>query len=274
MTNSQKWTNKMYQQRTQRRPPIAPGKGDLRIYDKFFKETIKNNKRPKVLILGVTPELRDLAFNYSSQVVSVDISKEAIDIFRDMTKTKSKDEVIIQANWLTVPLRKNYFDVVMGDGSFTNLSDLKSQKLLFKKVFELLKVGGYLIMRELVRPQDHKLGLREIIKKYREDETYAFPDFYMDMRFMAYFNNAYNKKHKTISAQIVFKEIEKSFKKGDLNNKEYGELNSLISSVNNVYQKESELKNMFKNYFKLVSSERSSDFHFTKYLPVYCLRRK
>jgi len=37
-------------------PPARPSKEDLLYFEKFIHQTIKNKKRPKILILGATPE--------------------------------------------------------------------------------------------------------------------------------------------------------------------------------------------------------------------------
>ena len=44
--------------------PSRPSLGDIRIYDKFIKQEIKKRKLLKALILGATPELRDLLSKY------------------------------------------------------------------------------------------------------------------------------------------------------------------------------------------------------------------
>ncbi|PIR93467.1 hypothetical protein COT99_00590 [Candidatus Falkowbacteria bacterium CG10_big_fil_rev_8_21_14_0_10_43_10] len=56
-------TKKLAFSRARREGASAPRERDLKIYEKFFRQSIKNKKNPRVLILGMTPELNEYRFN-------------------------------------------------------------------------------------------------------------------------------------------------------------------------------------------------------------------
>lgn len=138
MSQGQSWSKSMNVARAKRRPPTAPTRQELKIYQGFLKTALGNKKNTRIWILGITPELRELAFRYTKRVTSVDISASSIKIFQDATKIKNKNEVIIQADWLKTKFPDNHFDVVMSDASFANLNSCVAIKKLLKnkQVFE------------------------------------------------------------------------------------------------------------------------------------------
>lgn len=58
--------------RSKREGASAPRQNDLKIYEKFLKQAIKNKKDPKALILGATPELRDLCLKHKCETMAID----------------------------------------------------------------------------------------------------------------------------------------------------------------------------------------------------------
>ena len=69
-------------------PPGQPSKDDQKTYLKYIKEVLKNKKEPKVLILGATPELRDLLAKTRAEVTIIDILMEMISAMSQLTKLR------------------------------------------------------------------------------------------------------------------------------------------------------------------------------------------
>ena len=72
-------------------PPSRPSRGDLDIYRKLISK-YKEKKRPvKALILGATPELRDLLAYFKFEVTVADINPAMIQAMTSLKKSKSRE---------------------------------------------------------------------------------------------------------------------------------------------------------------------------------------
>lgn len=272
--NPQIWSKEMAQARKKRRPPTAPSKSEREIYEKFLMRAIKGKRNPKALVLGVTPELREMALKNNCKVVSVDISKDMIEEMKDLVRHKyPKKEIIIQGNWLTAPLEKNSFDLVMGDASFNNLPSLGDAKRLLAKIKRVLKLGGYLLIREVVHLPKRKSSFQKAVNDYRKGKI-KWADFYMEHRFYIFFDKIYNPKTKLFSIAKVFQEIKKKYQKRELTKQEFQSLKSLESKVKNLILSKSEFEKLVSKNFSIVSIERGKEFDFCRYMPIYFCRVK
>ena len=129
-------------------PPIRPSKADLKIYERFLKGVVKNKKQPRILILGATPEMRDLAAKYKAETTVCDISLEMIMAMTALMSYKKagQKEIWVRASWVTVPLQHNYYDLILGDGVNTNVSWPEANQW-WKHLIQLLKPKGAFITR-------------------------------------------------------------------------------------------------------------------------------
>jgi SAM-dependent methyltransferase len=126
--------------------PARPSKGECQLIQSFISHL---KKRPKILILGSTPESRDLAHNLQAEVTCVDGSLEMLTGMTELMKYKNKaaQEIWFRSNWLTMPVAENYYDFVLGDLVVTNLP-LALQSVFLAKIKSVLKPGGYFITRD------------------------------------------------------------------------------------------------------------------------------
>lgn len=125
--------------------PARPSKSECRIIENF----VARHKKPaKILILGATPEYRDLAHNQKAEVTCVDIGLEMILAMRELMKNKKRtdQEVWFRANWLDMPVANNYYNFVLGDLVIHNIP-LTLQPKFFAKIKQVLRPGGYFITR-------------------------------------------------------------------------------------------------------------------------------
>ena len=84
----------------------APDEKTLAVERKFFKIAQGNKKKIKTLVLGATPELRDLAISMGSETIAVDISPRLLLALTNVMKHKDdpKNKFIV-GDWL---LMTNY----------------------------------------------------------------------------------------------------------------------------------------------------------------------
>jgi len=145
--------------------PGRPTKGEIEIYRKFLQPVLKR-KSAQILILGATPELRDLLAPYKNiQVVLVDINLEMILAMIKFMKNKNPNEIWIKADWIKAPLQENYFDAVLGDFVLQNLPANLQSQLLFK-IKKILKPHGFFITRHHCYYQGYRqsINLEELFK--------------------------------------------------------------------------------------------------------------
>lgn len=147
--------------------PGRPSKSAIDNYRKFAKKVLTGVKNPKILILGVTPELRDLVAEFkSAQVAAIDINLEMILAMTEICKKCQSDEILVRGNWTSTPFTDNYFDVVMGDLVLANVPH-KLQDQFLKEVARVLKPNGYFIQRiEVVCKNHKKETVDELFEKY------------------------------------------------------------------------------------------------------------
>lgn len=123
--------------------PWRPSVGDIRAYRVIAESKLSGN----VLVLGSTPELRDLISDFGTKPVLVDVSYPMLQKMSLQTKrARQENEIWIKSDWCEVPLVENYFDLVIGDMVFWVLS-VSSQVNLLDKISKLLKPDGLFVAR-------------------------------------------------------------------------------------------------------------------------------
>jgi SAM-dependent methyltransferase len=117
-----------------------------------------NNAR--ILLLGVTPELVQLAWPADACLEACDQSAEMIaSLWRPHPCIVS---AVQQNRWQSMCLPMQSVDVVIGDGATTTLADKQDYHQVFTELSRVLKPEGQIVMRCFVRP-DIPEGLEEIL---------------------------------------------------------------------------------------------------------------
>ena len=135
--------------------PSRPSRDDIKIFGKLIDEYIGSRPNPTIVILGSTPEFRELCFTYSLRYKAKIICVELIrDIYMGMKKlldTSNTMEKVLICNWLSVELPNESADVVIGDLTDGNISfNLKTQ--YYKEIVRVLKPNGLYITRMAAYP--------------------------------------------------------------------------------------------------------------------------
>lgn len=96
--------------------PGRPSLSEQKIYRKCIKAVIKNKKNARALVLGSTPELRDILAELKVETIICDISYEMMLAMSEVIKkAKPEKEIWIKAPWEENPLPEKYFDIIVGD---------------------------------------------------------------------------------------------------------------------------------------------------------------
>lgn len=146
-------------------PPMRPSKGDLKVYEAFLRRAIRGVRHPRILVMGATPEMRDLAHAHSAEVTVADFSSEMIKAMVGLMKYKKKtnEEVWVKGNWATLPLKAGYYDIILGDGVIDNVPWATHGQWL-RHTRDLLKPDGAFITREFDNGQNLEKTIRNVLR--------------------------------------------------------------------------------------------------------------
>lgn len=146
-------------------PPLRPSRGDIAVYKTFLRHAIRGIRRPRILVMGATPEMRDLVHTHRAEVTVADFSSEMIKAMAELMKYKKKtsEEVWVKGNWATLPLKAGYYDIILGDGVIDNVPWVSHQQWM-RHTQKLLKPSGHFITREFDSGHDLERTLKNIIQ--------------------------------------------------------------------------------------------------------------
>ncbi len=143
--------------------PWRPSVGDIAIYKKFAGNKIAGN----VLILGSTPELRDLVAEEGGSPILIDMSETMLKKMLLLAKTaKAENEQWITSGWEEASLPENHFDLVLGDMMWWVIS-VPSQIVLVSEIAKVLKLDGIFVSRFRIRDDKRAdENFFAVVKKY------------------------------------------------------------------------------------------------------------
>ncbi|PIN85987.1 hypothetical protein COV19_07255 [Candidatus Woesearchaeota archaeon CG10_big_fil_rev_8_21_14_0_10_44_13] len=183
--------------------PGRPTRDEVRIFLNYIKKSGKLAKgkksKIKVLVLGATPELRDMLARIKADVSLIDVSKYMIREMTKLRKTRSKEHRFT-GNWLKMPFSGGYFDIVVGDLAQGNIP--KNKKDIFlAEISRVLKKEGYFIHRIFHMPEHQRyVNPERIFGRY---SRYKYSkQLHMGM-FMDLLYNTYNKKTNITDTAIM-----------------------------------------------------------------------
>lgn len=214
-------------------PGIRPFPCFLRFWEGKIKEILKKNKNPKALVLGVTPEIRDLLAKYKIRTVCLDNSHLMIKTMGYLIKTKNPKEKIIKGDWFKMPFKDNTFDFVISDAPQDNFPFSLWHKF-FNNIFKVLKPNGYLMLG-VISFKGYKQGisLKQYIKLYRHNpkliKNQDWKIFYLiKVASHPYF---YNKKKKMGDWIKVDQEFKKLWLRGKITEQEFNDLKTISDEM-------------------------------------------
>ena len=257
--------------------PGKPSKDDLRIVERWLKRL----KAKRVLILGSTPQLRDLAAKLKLETTVMDMQNEMLQGMKQYMERKKVQETVIQSNWLTTPLKEGHFDVVLGDLIMENVQHEYKIPLL-RNISRWLKPKGYFITKVFFVPEHYaKYDPVPIINyiaqlprnENRQSELFVHLYFY-----------GYDKKKKTLFTHKVTKLIHRYYKNGKtlhgVDKRAIPLFKKIMLLWGNPMSKKWYLGNREYNLreisrvFRIQSYEEPSDYLFAKYFPTIVCRKE
>jgi hypothetical protein len=247
---------------------VRPSPGEVKIFERLFKKILKERGKLKVLILGMTPELRDIALKNRVNLTSVDISLEMIIATQDLISFPNEKETLIRDNWLTVPLAENYYDLAFADTAI-NMLGLQEWEKFLGKMKKHLKSDGYFLQRVVILPKDFKgCSYKEALERYRKEKDKAQALYY---NVLAGLNDpdVWDKKSGKYITGEVSRKFMKLLKKGEMTEEEFKAIKSPNDKMVLIWPSEEFFLNLLKKHFSLITREVASDFKLCPTDPIY-----
>ena len=295
--NKQPWLEFVAKERQRNRcPPFTPTSEEMKVYEeslvrlksesilksqsilKFESTYSKFKTTPlpqRVLILGVTPELRDLVLSHDIECYSVDISESMEACFSAIMKHKNhpKDHVQI-GDWREMDFPEGFFGAVFADASLSNLATQEDDEKVVSLVNKFLAKGGYFLSREFTYPSEFKpFTKQELTCQYRNNSI-TNADLFIEIRFWIYKDALWDKNKFTYDAKACFDMIDKDFKQGVYSKEEHDYMKKFRNNIINcIYPKEKFILMVCSKGFSFEKEFVDPSFRFTKFLSMYVFRK-
>lgn len=274
--NEEKW--RMF------RPPFRPSENDIKNYSYYIKKISPKN----VLILGSTPELRDLTSKLKIKTFIMDYSVNMILVMSKFLKVaKPENEIWIRSNWFDQNINIKSFDIIIGDLILRNVP-LHIQEKFMKIISNMLIPNGHIVFRVhllnkgLIKKDSAKI-IKNIFKENPLKKDINNKDLFIykrnieDLITSKLFDINTNLKLKITDKKRFSKNIKDYLKNNDLSEIHKSILENILkkwrTSVSWIQREEREIEDLLKRYFKIEDKKISEDYKDSNYYPIYLLKK-
>lgn len=186
----------------------SPDPVEVARYRHFLHALKPSPQGKRVLVLGMTPEIRQMALEQGCQLTSIDSSAAAIELYTDwVTPALMEREDIFLGDWFAIDqITPHKADAILGDGIFGNILTIDGHHRLLGKLKEALMPGGVIIMRQALIPHGFKAFHYEaetLLGRYREGSL-SESEFGFAMRLWGSYESAYDASTLLLDNRIVF----------------------------------------------------------------------
>lgn len=256
-------------------PPYSPSLGGLKIYEKWMRKIKKKNERPKLLILGVTPSLRELGFKLGFEVTCVDINLKMIEETNKLIEEKNPKEKIIVGDWLKVELPEESFDLIVSDHS-TNNVNFKDWNKLFERIKKFLKKNGTVILVATVFDEgSENLDFEDLVKRIKQNPKLL--ENQLDRWYLRYcfhsHPNVKEDKTKAYHTDWFDMIIDRLYNEGKVTLYECKKLKFELGIWAATFVSKKEFREFAERYFKVVKTEWDKSHKIFKYQQFFIMKK-
>lgn len=163
------------------RSPLRPARADIERYEQLVSEVLASVVQPRVLLLGVTPELLLMRWPLDTHIVAVERDQAMIDQVYNKYFMYASEGVhlrALQKDWFSLKpddLFPGGVDLVIGDGCYTQLS-ASQYATLGEKIQWLMTANGRFIHRFFLKTENESVEkvLSDLEKPFAIDNFSAF----------------------------------------------------------------------------------------------------
>jgi hypothetical protein len=153
--------------------PWRPNKKQISFCSKYLKKYLSNKRGVKVLILGSTPETRDLCSKLKLSVTCLEISESMYHGMKKLMCSKPYKEKLVLGKWEDVYkyFKNNEFDIIFGDETHCNMA-ISSWKKNLNDIRKIIKPDGLYFFSAVVMTFNKKSTFQDVMKKYNINKKY------------------------------------------------------------------------------------------------------
>ncbi len=182
-------------------PPGRPSSLDLDNIESLIRQHIPR-KGAKALILGSTPEYRDLLHRLGFLVSVADRNSDMVNAMKELRVYDSDEDIYVDDWFLFLPKHKREFDVILGDFIQGNVS-YEKQGELYELISKALAPNGVFIERVLTFRDDSPIYLSDqLITEYAKSPINLTT--LNDMMFRLFFTSDLVYKWKMVDVNKVY----------------------------------------------------------------------
>lgn len=131
--------------------PLRPPPDVVNIMNELIRPVFEKKEQCyQAVLLGVTPELVNLAWPSNVRLQAFDQSLEVISALWQANPNITS--FVQQASWQDMPIESSSIDVIVGDGCTTQLPNTLAYRTLFSELRRVLASDGSICMRCFIRP--------------------------------------------------------------------------------------------------------------------------
>lgn len=239
-------------------PPSKPSRDDMKFYENYLKEYVKKSGTGiKALVLGATPEFRDLLSKHKINTTFVDINPDMVMAMTSLLKlSKNRKEKFVLSDWMHMPFKKNSFDIILSDSAQDNIK-YSEFNAFFRSMHEILKPNGYWFFGAVNVNNDNQITFQQYVDLYKKTPTF-FKDqrnYWLSLFRLCYSDDFYNKKTKTYNFRKVDEKINVLIKKNLLSKEAMKDI-GLGMDYQQVVISENNFKNLTGKYFEIIDEFR------------------
>ncbi len=131
-----------------------PSVSEISIFEGHLK-SLHPKADTSVLILGSSPELRELAAKMKVKATVIANDLEVIERTAVQMKKRNKNEHWLEGTIISLPLQKNSFDVIFSDHVVASISPFNKDDF-YVRMKEILKDDGFVVLRSMVLKKTEK----------------------------------------------------------------------------------------------------------------------
>lgn len=255
------------------KPPTRPSLSEI----KLFKEIIGNGRNKNGLVLGATPELRDVLHELDYNVYVADLSEKMIKALKKLMRYPDKGELVFIQDWSKLNLPDNTMDVIIGDWVLGNLPNLGLQDKFLDKISRLIKPGGLFVHRH-----HYYYPGKNLDDVYLEYENYSpSPENDMALAFDLVLLSITPKRAYIQNSFVVADKLKKLITQNDKRNEVWRKFYRIFDKFylqggekKWCYGPKDKQQELMKKYFDCLDVKYGDDHKFAGICPIYVLKNK
>ncbi len=206
----------------------SPNKQEIECYGRYINKGFQHQRviqKMEVVVLGMTPELRQLAQRMGCQIICVDNNEEAIMLYKDWNLPEyCSNERILKADWMNLTkVLDTPVAAILGDGIFGNILSIRKYREMLRVLKESIQNKGFLVLRTIMIPRNFNISeyeAKSLMESFRDGKL-TEADFGFGMRIFGSYDFAYEPQSFLLDNKMVFERYKDWTNRGLLSEKEY-----------------------------------------------------